>query len=125
MNIAILLGSWLQRLFLDCQQSLHNNFRRVVGVYIDAGFDCFAQKRRFCVHSQVVPEGEHRALYGVHSFKVLFKEGGVGTFVPLFLNLIRTIRNLNVPPSAPDSSAPPFDPMPAEQQPVDDIIRHA
>ncbi|CAM6084894.1 unnamed protein product [Calypogeia fissa] len=73
----------------------------------------------------VVPDGEHRALYGVHSFKVLFKEGGVGTFIPLFLNLVRSIRSLNVPASAPDASAPPFDPIPAEQQPVDEIVRRA
>lgn len=74
---------------------------------------------------QVVPEGEHRALYGIHSFKVMFKEGGVGTFIPLFLNLIRSVRSFNVQGSAPDASAPPLDPLPAEQQPVDDIIRHA
>ncbi|KAJ6713608.1 WW DOMAIN BINDING PROTEIN 2 ISOFORM E [Salix viminalis] len=32
----------------------------------------------------VVPENENRALYSTHSFKILFKEGGCGTFVPAF-----------------------------------------
>ncbi|GMP73058.1 hypothetical protein CsSME_00030913 [Camellia sinensis var. sinensis] len=34
----------------------------------------------------------HRALYSTHAFKILFKEGGCGTFVPLFFNLIKSVR---------------------------------
>ncbi|RVW26434.1 hypothetical protein CK203_086150 [Vitis vinifera] len=43
----------------------------------------------------VVPENQHRALYSTHSFKILFKEGGCGTFVPLFFNLITSVRRYN------------------------------
>ncbi|RWW00044.1 hypothetical protein GW17_00037017 [Ensete ventricosum] len=76
---------------------------------------------------QVVPEGEHRALYSTHSFKILFKEGGCGTFVPLFLNLIATVRQYNQHAAAypAHEAAPRMDPLQAAQTPVDEMMRHA
>ncbi|RRT37553.1 hypothetical protein B296_00046669 [Ensete ventricosum] len=75
----------------------------------------------------VVPEGEHRALYSTHSFKILFKEGGCGTFVPLFLNLIATVRQYNQHAAAypAHEAAPRMDPLQAAQTPVDEMMRHA
>lgn len=71
----------------------------------------------------VVPENENRALYSTHSFKILFKEGGCGTFVPLFFNLINAVRQYNQQ-SAPVSE-PRLDPLRAAQTPVDQMMRHA
>lgn len=71
----------------------------------------------------VVPNNEHRALYSTHSFKILFKEGGCGTFVPLFLNLISTVRQYNHHPQA--EAQPRMDPLQAAQTPVDEMMRHA
>ncbi|KAL3691918.1 hypothetical protein R1sor_005569 [Riccia sorocarpa] len=71
----------------------------------------------------VVPEGENPSLYGVYNFKILFREGGVGTFVPLFFNLLRTVRGTNS--EAVQPAVPPVDPLPSEQAPVDEMIRHA
>ncbi|KAG6557693.1 hypothetical protein Mapa_000458 [Marchantia paleacea] len=71
----------------------------------------------------VVPDGEHTSLYGVYNFKILFKEGGVGTFVPLFFGLLRSVRGVNFEVVNP--SAPPADPLPSEQAPVDEMLRHA
>lgn len=75
----------------------------------------------------MVPEGEHRALYSTHSFKILFKEGGCGTFVPLFLNLIATVRQYNQHAAAYPAHevAPRMDPLQAAQTPVDEMMRHA
>ncbi|XP_073526288.1 uncharacterized protein [Phyllobates terribilis] len=73
----------------------------------------------------VVPENEHRALYSTHSFKILFKEGGCGTFIPLFFNLIKSVRQYNrqfAPSSEPQTHA---DPLQASQTPVDEMMRHA
>lgn len=71
----------------------------------------------------VVPENQHRALYSTHSFKILFKEGGCGTFVPLFLNLIGTVRQYNQQSGyGPDVRS---DPLQAAQTPVDEMMRHA
>ncbi|XP_073040099.1 UPF0664 stress-induced protein C29B12.11c [Primulina eburnea] len=70
----------------------------------------------------VVPENEHRALYSTHSFKILFKEGGCGTFIPLFFNLIASVRRYNQPASAPQVQ---LDPLQAAQTPVDEMMRHA
>ncbi|MQM03612.1 hypothetical protein Taro_036389 [Colocasia esculenta] len=83
----------------------------------------------------VVPEGQPRALYSTHSFKILFKEGGCGTFVPLFLNLIASVRQYNQfqqtaaaryaanPDSASESAR--VDPLQAAQTPVDEMMRQA
>ncbi|GKV48523.1 hypothetical protein SLE2022_236420 [Rubroshorea leprosula] len=71
----------------------------------------------------VVPENEHRALYSTYSFKILFKEGGCGTFVPLFLNLISSVRRYNQ--QATPVSEPHVDPLQAAQTPVDEMMRHA
>ncbi|KAL2938861.1 UPF0664 stress-induced protein C29B12.11c [Bienertia sinuspersici] len=71
----------------------------------------------------VVPESENRALYSTHSFKILFKEGGCGTFIPLFFNLINSVRQYNA--SAAPVSEPRVDPLRAAQTPVDDMMRHA
>lgn len=78
---------------------------------------------------------------GPHNFKVLFKEGGVGTFVPVFFNLLRSLRALAAPPASPAAAPLPTtgggggselpdgaggaDPMPSQQPPVEDMIRHA
>ncbi|CAF1697058.1 unnamed protein product [Brassica napus] len=72
----------------------------------------------------VVPENEHRALYSTHSFKILFKEGGCGTFVPLFLNLISSVRQYNRQMQQA-AEAPRVDPLQAAQTPVDEMMRHA
>ncbi|MBA0611892.1 hypothetical protein Godav_012543 [Gossypium davidsonii] len=71
----------------------------------------------------VVPENEHRALYSTHSFKILFKEGGCGTFVPLFLNLIASVRRYNQ--QVNHEPQPCVDPLQAAQTPVDEMMRHA
>ncbi|KAL0310173.1 UNVERIFIED_CONTAM: hypothetical protein Scaly_2953100 [Sesamum calycinum] len=71
----------------------------------------------------VVPDNEHRALYSTHSFKILFKEGGCGTFVPLFFNLIASVRQYNQHARA--EPQPRMDPLQAAQTPVDDMMRHA
>ncbi|PIN13978.1 WW domain binding protein WBP-2, contains GRAM domain [Handroanthus impetiginosus] len=70
----------------------------------------------------VVPDNEHRALYSTHSFKILFKDGGCGTFVPLFFNLIGSVRQYSHHASAPQ---PRVDPLQAAQTPVDEMMRHA
>lgn len=70
----------------------------------------------------VVPENEQRALFSTHSFKILFKEGGCGTFVPLFFNLIHSVRQYNQETSR---AGPQFDPLQASQTPVDEMMRHA
>lgn len=72
---------------------------------------------------QVVPESQHRALYSTHSFKILFKEGGCGTFVPLFFNLISSVRQYNQQSNSGEQ--PRLDPLQAAQTPVDEIMRHA
>ncbi|KAL3655897.1 hypothetical protein CASFOL_000293 [Castilleja foliolosa] len=72
----------------------------------------------------VVPDNEHRALYSAHSFKILFKEGGCGTFIPLFFNLITSVRRYNQ--QASEAAAQPrCDPLQAAQTPVDEMMRHA
>ena len=71
----------------------------------------------------MVPENEHRALHYTHSFKILFKEGGCGTFVPLFLNLISLVRQYNQQENP--GPQPRTDPLQAAQTPVDEMMRHA
>lgn len=73
----------------------------------------------------VVPDHQHRALYSTHSFKILFKEGGCGTFVPLFFNLLRSVRQYNQHQAAAADAAAHVDPLQAAQTPVDDMMRHA
>ncbi|KAK9070762.1 hypothetical protein SSX86_011164 [Deinandra increscens subsp. villosa] len=73
----------------------------------------------------VVPEGEHRALYSTHSFKILFKEGGCGTFVPLFFNLIKSVRQYNQQFGAAVAADPDPDPLRAAETPVDEMMRCA
>lgn len=72
---------------------------------------------------QVVPDNEHRALYSTHSFKILFKDGGCGTFVPLFLNLMTSVRRYNQQPNVGTETR--VDPLQASQTPVDEMMRHA
>jgi hypothetical protein len=75
---------------------------------------------------QVVPDNQNRALYSTHTFKILFKEGGCGTFVPLFLNLIASVRRYNqFEAQSAANMAPRVDPLQAAQTPVDDMMRHA
>eukprot|EP00271_Cylindrocystis_brebissonii_P008913 TRINITY_DN23441_c0_g1_i1.p1 TRINITY_DN23441_c0_g1~~TRINITY_DN23441_c0_g1_i1.p1 ORF type:complete len:208 (+),score=39.73 TRINITY_DN23441_c0_g1_i1:194-817(+) len=67
-----------------------------------------------------------------HTFKVLFKEGGVGTFIPVFFNILHGLRASMPPPmppqpagtgeAAPDSRP---EPLPSTQLPVDEIVRCA
>ncbi|ERN06457.1 hypothetical protein AMTRI_Chr06g169080 [Amborella trichopoda] len=75
----------------------------------------------------VVPEDQHRALYSPHSFKILFKEGGCGTFVPLFFNLIASVKQYNqhVTNTSSNDHTPRVDPLQANQPPVDEMMRHA
>lgn len=70
-----------------------------------------------------MPDNEHRALYSTHSLKILFKEGGCGTFIPLFFNLIASVRQYNRHASA--EAQPRVDPLQAAQTPVDEMMRHA
>lgn len=72
----------------------------------------------------VVPENEHRALYSTHSFKILFKEGGCGTLVPLFFNLLNSVRQYNQQPNVGGAETR-VDPLQAAQTPVDEMMRHA
>ncbi|GMH02642.1 hypothetical protein Nepgr_004481 [Nepenthes gracilis] len=72
----------------------------------------------------VVPENENRAIYSTHSFKILFKEGGCGTFVPLFFNLINGVRQYNQQ-FIPAAEPPRVDPLQAGQTPVEEMMRHA
>ncbi|KAK6917034.1 hypothetical protein RJ641_017785 [Dillenia turbinata] len=71
----------------------------------------------------IVPDDQHRALYSTHSFKILFKEGGCGTFVPLFFNLIQSVRQYNQQFAAAAEAR--VDPLQAAQTPVDEMMRHA
>ncbi|KAF7835560.1 UPF0664 stress-induced protein C29B12.11c [Senna tora] len=71
----------------------------------------------------VVPDDQHRALYSAHSFKILFKEGGCGTFIPLFFNLIASVRRYNQHSNV--GAEPRVDPLQASQTPVDEMMRHA
>ncbi|XP_054811855.1 UPF0664 stress-induced protein C29B12.11c [Prosopis cineraria] len=71
----------------------------------------------------VVPDDQHRALYSTHTFKILFKEGGCGTFVPLFFNLIGSVRRYNQHSNIRTESH--LDPLQASQTPVDEMMRHA
>jgi len=73
----------------------------------------------------VIPEGGNRALYAPHSFKILFKEGGTGTFIPLFMNLIKAVRATQRMTEESQPSAPPCDPLPTDSAPVDELMRHA
>ncbi|CAL1352886.1 unnamed protein product [Linum trigynum] len=73
----------------------------------------------------VVPENENRALYSTHNFKILFKEGGCGTFIPLFFNLIASVRQFNQQQQN-YARSPVVDPLQAAETPaVDEMIRHA
>lgn len=74
---------------------------------------------------QVIPEGENRALYAPHSFKIMFKEGGTGTFIPLFMNLMKSVRAAQRMVEESQPSAPPAEPLPALSAPVDEMMRHA
>jgi hypothetical protein len=71
----------------------------------------------------VLPEGAHWSERPPHSFKILFKEGGVGTFVPLFFNLLKAIR-AQMPQQQQAQSAPPS-PIPEQQPQVDEMMRSA
>ncbi|XP_057960328.1 UPF0664 stress-induced protein C29B12.11c [Malania oleifera] len=71
----------------------------------------------------VVPETEHRALYAAYPIKISFKEGGCGTFIPLFFNLISSVRQYNQQFSM--GPGPRLDPLQAAQTPVDEMMRHA
>uniref|UniRef100_A0A5B7C5J6 Uncharacterized protein n=1 Tax=Davidia involucrata TaxID=16924 RepID=A0A5B7C5J6_DAVIN len=71
----------------------------------------------------VVPDDQSRALYSTHSFKILFKEGGCGTFVPLFFNLLTSVRQYNQQTGMGAETR--LDPLQAAQTPVDEMMRHA
>lgn len=73
----------------------------------------------------VIPEGANRALYAPQFFKISFKEGGTGTFIPLFMNLIKSVRAAQRMAEESHPSAPPAEPLPAASAPVDEMMRHA
>ncbi|KAL6190727.1 hypothetical protein ACLB2K_037121 [Fragaria x ananassa] len=73
----------------------------------------------------VVPENQPAALYSVHSFKILFKDGGCGTFVPLFFNLISSVRQYNQQFQQANTPQAHVDPLQAAQTPVNEMMRHA
>ena len=62
-------------------------------------------------------------MYPTHSFKILFKRGGCGTFVPLFLNLIKSVRQYNQ--MFQTANGPHVDPLRAAQTPVDEMMNAA
>ncbi|KAK7367905.1 hypothetical protein VNO80_09925 [Phaseolus coccineus] len=66
----------------------------------------------------VVTNDQHRALYSTHSFKIIFKEGGCGTFIPLFFNLIASVRQYQHYNMQAQSYV---DPLQAVQNHVDEI----
>ncbi|MED6120409.1 hypothetical protein PIB30_020601 [Stylosanthes scabra] len=72
----------------------------------------------------VVPDEQNRALYSTYTFKILFKDGGCGTFVPLFFNLISAVRQYNRQPFLQPTQTW-VDPLQAAQTPVDEMMRHA
>ncbi|RDX89730.1 SPAC29B12.11c [Mucuna pruriens] len=72
----------------------------------------------------VIPNDQHRALYSIHSFKIIFKEGGCGTFIPLFYNLIASVRQYNQHANMQQTQSY-VDPLQAAQTPVDEMMRHA
>ncbi|KAK8962057.1 Mitochondrial import inner membrane translocase subunit Tim9 [Platanthera guangdongensis] len=87
-------------------------------------------RRLDCSTSQlemtVIPEEQHGALYSTHSFKILFKDGGCGTFVPLLFNLMQSVRQYNQHYAASAANtAPCVDPLQAARTPVDEIMRSA
>lgn len=67
----------------------------------------------------VVPYDQNREMYPTHSFKILFKHGGCGTFVPLFFTLIKSVRQYNQQFQAGN------DPLRAAQTPVDEMMHAA
>ncbi|KVI03695.1 uncharacterized protein LOC112513114 [Cynara cardunculus var. scolymus] len=69
----------------------------------------------------VVPNDQNREMYPTHSFKILFKHGGCGTFVPLFFNLIKLVRQYN----QQFETSPLLDPLRAAQTPVDEMMNCA
>ncbi|GJS99652.1 stress-induced protein [Tanacetum coccineum] len=71
----------------------------------------------------VVPYDQNRAMYPAHSFKIMFKNGGCGTFVPLFLNLIKSVRQYNQQFVASNTTY--VDPLRAAQTPVGDMMNCA
>ncbi|PWA56922.1 PH domain-like protein [Artemisia annua] len=71
----------------------------------------------------VVPNDQNRAMYPAHSFKILFKNGGCGTFVPLFLNLIKSVRQYNQQFVASNTTR--VDPLRAAQTPIGDMVNCA
>lgn len=88
-------------------------------------FSDFGDPNCFNYKCQVVPENQHGALYSTHSFKILFKEGGCGTFVPLFFNLISSVRRYNQQFQQANVPQSRVDPLQASQTPVDEMMRHA
>lgn len=72
---------------------------------------------------QVVPYGQNREMYPAHSFKILFKHGGCGTFVPLFFNMIKFVRQYNQ--QYVSTNATHVDPLRAAQTPVDEVMNCA
>ncbi|GBG77701.1 hypothetical protein CBR_g24147 [Chara braunii] len=67
-----------------------------------------------------VVDDSRRPLYSVHNFKVLFKEGGVGTFIPMFFRVLCSVRpppvgrrgsELNSNGSSTPTSQPPVEQM--------------
>ncbi|GLJ45738.1 hypothetical protein SUGI_0962600 [Cryptomeria japonica] len=73
----------------------------------------------------VIPEDANRALFSTHTFKIIFKEGGCGTFVPLFFNLIRSVRQYSQMSVSAADAAHRADPLQAGQPPVDEMMRCA
>ncbi|KAH9319686.1 hypothetical protein KI387_021455 [Taxus chinensis] len=73
----------------------------------------------------VVPEDANRALFSTHSFKIIFKEGGCGTFVPWFFNLIRSVRQYHQMSVSAADVTPRADPLQVGQPPVDEMMRCA
>eukprot|EP00897_Mesotaenium_endlicherianum_P011078 jgi/Mesen1/999/ME000120S00154 len=88
--------------------------------------------------ARVTPQQQQQqqASDGPIEFKVLFKEGGVGTFIPVFFGLLRSLRataqqqqaahaaHVSYAAQTPGAS-PPVSPLPSQQPPVEDMIRHA
>ncbi|CAM6020807.1 unnamed protein product [Sphagnum balticum] len=64
-------------------------------------------------------------MYAPYPFKIMFIKGGVGTFIPLFMGLIKSVRAAEQQSRATQPSAPPLDPLPTAQPPFDNLMQHA
>jgi len=71
----------------------------------------------------VIPPDANRALYSTHSFKIIFKEGGCGTFIPQFFAVLRSARMYYQMLSSSADVSPRADPLQVGEPPAETINR--